>query len=154
MINAYIISTRRLKIRAAMVEKNWDRGWFIHFKLTLIIIDCAFGSAHVKSAFDPKSVLRRSSRLAKRAKREERLSRFKWNQSNLIGSNVELHLSLIGWIGLGSCAVRRLTRTLARNCPASTLDYTVKQMKKKFNCEKCCWTINSLNFAFNETNIE
>ena len=62
-----------------MLEKNWDRGWFIHLStvnvwglfihkhdLTLIIIDYAFGSAHVKSAFDPKSVFRRSSRLARR----------------------------------------------------------------------------------------
>ena len=41
--------------QAAMLEKNWDRGWFIHqHDLPLVNIDYASGSAHVKIGVWPK----------------------------------------------------------------------------------------------------
>ena len=46
----------------------------------------------LRSAFDPNSIFSRYSRLADR---EERLSRSKWIQSNLIESNAELHMNLM-----------------------------------------------------------
>jgi len=66
-------------------------------KWRLYTFDCEFGSTPwvCWSAFDPKSVSRRHSRLVRR---EERLSRSRQSQWNLIWLYAELHTSPIGWI--------------------------------------------------------
>ena len=77
----------------------------------MIIIDYAFGLAHEKI----RGVWLKVGLRSGQAWRTPQTLQISENHSNLTGTNAELHMSLISWIGFGSCEVRRLTRAL-HNC--------------------------------------
>ena len=89
-------SLGRPKLLSSPVESNAELNWVmkinrLRLTYTLIYINMTMHLVRLmwRSTFDPNSIFSRCSRLAGR---EERLSRSKWIQSNLIESNAVLWL--------------------------------------------------------------